>query len=121
MYNYTITRISGLAVLLYLFAAGTAIGGLGGIVLGFLEKDSIGLLGGMFVGLIIGVVWGLTGLFCVFVFNILAPYAGGIHIRLETAEQSKAGKEPAVSPAPDQPEERCLAGNGPASASGDTG
>lgn len=83
MYNYRIMRVSGLAVFRLLFVAGAVLGGIVGLVLGLIEREAIGLLGGAFLGLVTGIGSGLTGLFYVLIFNLIAPLIGGIAVQAE--------------------------------------
>jgi hypothetical protein len=96
MYNYTLVRLSCMGVCRLFFCAGVCLGGVGGIALGLLERSMIGILGGMFLGFVCGVLAGLCGLVLAAVFNLLAPFAGGIALRLEAVPEN--------IPAPTQPE-----------------
>lgn len=95
MYNYMLTRVACGAVFRLAFAAGTCVGGACGVVLGLVERSAVGVFGGAFLGLAVGLVVGAVALACAAVFNLLAPYLGGVAVRLDPA--------PAAPPAPAEP------------------
>ncbi|MDT8903546.1 hypothetical protein [Anaeroselena agilis] len=101
MYNYTVTRIACGAVFRLAFAAGTCVGGACGIILGLLESSAVGVLGGAFLGLTVGVATGVVALASAAVFNLLAPYLGGVAVRLEPVPAAP----PAADAQPEQPEQ----------------
>lgn len=82
MFNYTIMRLPYLQVAGLLFAAGVCLGGMGGLAFGLLAWDTVGILGGMFLGFMCGVGAALFGLAFTLVFNVLAPYIGGLPVKL---------------------------------------
>ncbi|MCX7779942.1 MAG: hypothetical protein N2491_03370 [Negativicutes bacterium] len=90
MYNYIIMRVSCRAVCLYCFIAGCCLGGAGGLILGLMERQTISVLGGMFLGLLVGVAFALAGLVFAAAFNLVAPLAGGLAIRLVRTEAAAA-------------------------------
>lgn len=89
MHNYVLMRISCLSVFKFCFCAGTCLAGAGGILLGLLEQSTVGILGGAFLGLVTGLLSGIFGAVYAAVFNLLAPIAGGIAMRLEPLPEAK--------------------------------
>lgn len=85
VYNYVLMRLDCAAVFKVAFAAGTCVAGAMGVALGILERSTVGMFGGAFLGLLVGLGTGLGALACAAVFNLLAPYIGGVSVRLEPA------------------------------------
>lgn len=88
MFNFFITRLPYVPVATLFFATGICFGGLGGLTLGILARDAVSILGGLFLGLVFGVGCTLFGLIFTAVFNALAPYTGGLPVRLDTPTPS---------------------------------
>jgi hypothetical protein len=84
LFNYTIMRLPYLPIAGLLFATGVCLGGIGGLTFGLLAWDSVGITGGMFLGLMCGVGAAAFGLAFTLVFNVLAPYIGGLPVKLDT-------------------------------------
>ncbi len=102
MYNYMLTRVACCAVFRLAFAAGTCVGGACGVALGLVERSAVGVFGGAFLGLAVGLVVGAVALACAAVFNLLAPYLGGVAVRLDPAPVSPpVPAEPPGEPAAD--------------------
>lgn len=95
MFNYTIMRLPYLHITVVLFVTGVAVGGFGGITLGLLARDAVGILGGAFLGLITGIGCALIGLVFTAVFNLLAPYIGGLPVKLDAMPGTET---PAINP-----------------------
>jgi hypothetical protein len=101
MYDYEITRVSWTAVFRVFFAAGTCVGGMVGIVLGLMEHSLVGLMGGAFLGLAAGLASGAVAAAYAAVFNLLAPYFGGIGVSLtEKAAGTKQAEAVSVQEPP---------------------
>ncbi|MDD4600157.1 hypothetical protein SDC9_04035 [bioreactor metagenome] len=96
MFNYTITRLPYVPVAGILFAAGICFGGLGGVVLGAIAHDTVGLLGGLFLGLVCGITAAVFGLVLTAVFNVLAPYIGGLPVKLDIMTPPEAPCDPSA-------------------------
>lgn len=84
MQDYVIVSVSWTAVFRVFFAAGTFLGGIGGIALGLIMDSSIGFFGGAFLGLAAGLFSGLMAAAYTAIFNLLAPYVGGITVSVAT-------------------------------------
>lgn len=97
MFNYSIMRLSYLHVTGILFVTGVMVGGFGGITLGLLAMDAVGVLGGAFLGLVTGLGCAFLGLVFTAVFNLIAPYTGGLPIRLE----AQPSPDSSTTPSPD--------------------
>lgn len=109
MYTHRITGLCPKSAFRVFFSAGICVGGVFGIILGLLEKDVLGLFGGIFFGFIFGLSSGIMALFYTAIFNVLAPYIGGIGIRLEllpAPDENRSAQPAAAAAAPsslDQP------------------
>ena len=85
MYNVVITRISCQAIFKHAFFAGTFLSGSAGMLLGLLEQQFVTVLGGAFLGLAAGLSLGLAAMLAAAIFNLLAPWLGGVALHIETA------------------------------------
>jgi len=100
VYNYVLMRLDCAAVFRLACAAGTCVAGALGVALGILEHSAVGMFGGAFLGLLVGLIVGLTALACAAVFNVLAPFVGGVAVRLEPAGE-QADKAATMPPGED--------------------
>ncbi|HMM20584.1 MAG TPA: hypothetical protein PKA10_07570 [Selenomonadales bacterium] len=98
MPNFVLMRLSCSSVFKFCFCAGACLAGAGGILVGLLEQSSVGVLGGAFFGLAIGLISGVIGAGYTAVFNLLAPLAGGIAIRLEPLQAAEDSLHPPAEP-----------------------
>jgi len=82
-YNCAVVRISCRHAFGFLFCGGAVAGGLLGLALALLSGSAVGISGGLFVGFLIALMCGLAGAIFAAVFNVLAPAAGGLGVRIE--------------------------------------